>query len=80
MIKGVQCPECETFVSWRVLYSNKPELAKDSIGRRHQTECPVCKCNFAWMPSRKRSRFTLRMTDRNIIFSIERHGRYARTE
>lgn len=39
-LKYVECPTCETLISWRVLYSNNTDIAKASVGKFHKFTCP----------------------------------------
>lgn len=82
MIREVECPGCLSKLSWRKLYSNNLETAKDVEFKPHITRCDFCGCNFEYQEVLIRSKawLLLKKVSHVKILKIREPGKYARTE
>ena len=56
MLNYIQCPTCETLISWRVIYANNERSAHASIEQKHHMRCLFCQCVFTYRPSKVTTR------------------------
>lgn len=56
MLNYIECPVCESQISWRIIYSNSERTGKAALHQKHSMRCLFCQTVFTYTPIIAKSR------------------------